>query len=125
MNEEELSDVMKKISSMLNSSNIESSGNSNISEDSNDYSTYNSSDSSDTQNNGFNIDFETLLKIKSIMDKMNSKKDSPRSNLLLSLKPYLNDRRKDKMDQYIKLLNMGEMIELLMDNNNNGGDSKC
>lgn len=125
MNEEELSDVMKKISSMLNSSNIESSGNSNNSEDSNDYSTYNSSDSSDTQNNGFNIDFETLLKIKSIMDKMNSKKDSPRSNLLLSLKPYLNDRRKDKMDQYIKLLNMGEMIELLMDNNNNGGDSKC
>lgn len=125
MNEEELSDVMKKISSMLSSSNIEGSGNSNNSEDSNDYSTYNSSDSSDTQNNGFNIDFETLLKIKSIMDKMNSKKDSPRSNLLLSLKPYLNDRRKDKMDQYIKLLNMGEMIELLMDNNNNGGDSKC
>ncbi len=125
MNEEELSDVMKKISSMLSSSNIDSSDNSNNSEDSNDYSTYNSSDSSDTQNNGFNIDFETLLKIKSIMDKMNSKKDSPRSNLLLSLKPYLNDRRKDKMDQYIKLLNMGEMIELLMDNNNNGGDSKC
>ena len=116
---------MKKISSMLSSSNIDSSDNSNNSEDSNDYSTYNSSDSSDTQNNGFNIDFETLLKIKSIMDKMNSKKDSPRSNLLLSLKPYLNDRRKDKMDQYIKLLNMGEMIELLMDNNNNGGDSKC
>ena len=125
MYEEELSDVMKKISSMLSSSNIDSSDNSNNSEDSNDYSTYNSSDSSDTQNNGFNIDFETLLKIKSIMDKMNSKKDSPRSNLLLSLKPYLNDRRKDKMDQYIKLLNMGEMIELLMDNNNNGGDSKC
>lgn len=125
MNEEELSDVIKKISNMINSNNEEGSDNSNNSETTNDYSAYNSSVTSDAQNSSFNIDFETLLKIKNVMDKMNSKKGSARSNLLLSLKPYLNDRRKDKMDQYIKLLNMGEMLELFMDNNNNGGDSKC
>lgn len=58
-----------------------------------------------------NIDMNTILKIKQVMEKMNSKKDDPRSNLLLSLKPYLKPSRKQKVDQYIQLLNMGSMME--------------
>lgn len=72
------------------------------------------------QSNPFsNIDMGTILKIKQIMEKMNSKKNDPRSNLLLSLKPYLNPTRKQKVDQYIQLFNMGSLMENF---NNIGGD---
>ena len=58
-----------------------------------------------------NIDFETILKMKSIMEKMNDKED-PRRNLLLSLKPYLKDSRKEKLDQYIGLLNVSKVLDV-------------
>ncbi len=64
------------------------------------------------QNNPFgNIDMNTILKIKQVMEKMNSNKNNPRSNLLLSLKPYLKPSRKQKVDQYIQLLNMSSIME--------------
>lgn len=64
------------------------------------------------QTNPFgNIDMNTILKIKQVMEKMNQKKNDPRSNLLLSLKPYLKPSRKQKVDQYIQLFNMGNMME--------------
>ena len=53
----------------------------------------------------------TLLKIKGIMEKMNQKKNDPRSNLLLSLKPYLKPSRQDKVDQYIQIFNMSSLLE--------------
>ena len=55
------------------------------------------------------------------MDKMNQKKDDPRSNLLLSLKPYLKPSRKQKVDQYIQLFSMTEILEAL---NSTGGEKK-
>ena len=68
--------------------------------------------SNNEQNNPFgNIDMNTILKIKQIMEKMNNNKNDPRSNLLLSLKPYLKDSRKQKVDQYIQLFNMGSIME--------------
>ena len=54
---------------------------------------------------------ETLLKMKNIIEKMNSKSD-PRANLLLSLKPYLKESRKNKVEQYVQLFNMSKIIEL-------------
>lgn len=68
-----------------------------------------------------NIDMGTIMKMKSIMDKMNSK-DDPRSNLLVSLKPYLNTNRKDKVEQYVQLFNMTKVIDSL--GNNSGGKPK-
>ena len=58
--------------------------------------------------------------MKSIMEKMNSK-DDPRANLLLSLKPYLKESRKSKVEQYIKLFNMSKAFDVFGDF---GGDSK-
>ena len=58
-----------------------------------------------------NIDMNTIFKIKQVMEKMNQNKNNPRSNLLLSLKPYLKPSRKQKVDQYIQLLNMESVIE--------------
>lgn len=69
------------------------------------------SSNSDSTNPFSNIDMNTILKIKQIMEKMNQNKNNPRSNLLLSLKPYLKESRKQKVDQYIQLLNMGSIME--------------
>ena len=58
------------------------------------------------------IDMATIMKIKDIMGKINSKKDDPRSNLLMSLKPYLKPSRKDKLDQYIKFMNISSIMDV-------------
>lgn len=98
-------EMLKNIMNMFNNSN---NGNSN---DSNNVNNSNSSP---------NIDINTLLKMKSIMDKMNTNKNDPRSNLLLSLKPYLKESRKNKVEQYVQLFNMTKIIDAF---NQNGGES--
>ena len=133
MNNEDMSDVFEKLNSiagnnnispdmvnnlfnMLNNSSNSEVHNNNNSNTSNGTSqnSNNTSASSNSQNNSFNnngIDFETIMKMKSIIDKMNVK-DDPRSNLLQSLKPYLKDSRKSKVDQYIQLMNMSKVLEV-------------
>ena len=68
------------------------------------------------------IDFDTILKMKSIIDKMNTKNDDPRSKLLQSLRPYLRETRQSKLDQYIQLMNMSKIIDILpfIGGDNNG-----
>ena len=70
---------------------------------------FNESDSSAF--NSSNIDFETIMKIKSIMETLN-KKDDPRSNLLYSLKPYLRESRRKKLDQYVNLFKITQVTNL-------------
>lgn len=67
-----------------------------------------------------NIDINTFFKLKSALDKMNSK-TNPNTQLLLALKPYLKKNKKEKLDQYIKLMNLTSIMEVL---NNNEGDNK-
>ena len=65
-----------------------------------------SKESNDTANNNdFSFDINTIMKIKSIMDNMNNK-NTPRNQLLMSLKPYLEDEKKEKLEQYIKIANL-------------------
>lgn len=73
---------------------------------------------SSSQNN-FNIDMNTILKMKSIMENMNNK-DDPRANLLNSLKPYLRDSKKNKIDQYVNMLNITKIADIM----NNPNDKK-
>ena len=91
-------DMINSSASMLNNK----SNNSNSSSNSQKEGTNNSSTS--------NIDFETIMKMKTIIDKMNVK-DDPRSNLLLSLKPYLKESRREKLDQYIQLMNISKALD--------------
>ena len=112
MNNDEMSELFSKIGDMVNSGNIPDNIKnilSSISSNNNEHS-----ESSRKTDDTSSIDLETILKIKSIIEKMNSQSD-PRSNLLLSLKPYLNDSRKDKVDQYIKLFSMGKAFEMFND----------
>lgn len=68
-----------------------------------------------------NIDIGTIMKMKSIMDKMNNSKNDPRSNLLRSLKPYLKPSRKEQVDKYIQIFSIGQAFEGM---NNVGGEKK-
>lgn len=62
------------------------------------------------------IDMDTILKMKSIMDKINAKNDKPSSKLLYDLKPFLNESKQNKIDKYVKMDKMVELLPLI------GGD---
>ena len=68
-----------------------------------------------SQPGNLNIDMATMMKMKSIMENMNNRND-PRANLLYSLKPYLRDTKKDKLDQYVNLLNVSKIADLMNNN---------
>ena len=121
MNNEDMSDVLKKLNSFIgqNNNNISPDmvnnlfnmvNNSNT-ENTSNTSTSSFNDNQSTSSNFNNIDFETIMRMKTIIDKMNVK-DDPRSNLLQSLKPYLKDSRKSKIDQYIQLMNMSKVMDV-------------
>ena len=109
LGEQQVNDAMSKISPEMveNFSNMMNNENSEKSEN------------YDSSNNTNNIDMATLMKLKTILDKMNSKKDDPRSNLLNSLKPYLRDSRRENIDKYANLLKMADLASLLNNENNN------
>ena len=128
MNKGDLNDVISQIppemiqnfSSMMNN-NASSSVNPNQQTNQN----ANQSSNQKSSNNAFdfsNIDMNTILKMKSVMEKMNNKND-PRSNLLYSLKPYLREGRKEKLDQYANLLNVAKIAELLKNDNKENMDN--
>lgn len=141
MNNEDMSNMIQKLSQMMNNSN--NTNNENVDNDMS--SNFNETNFENLQNilsnmnfsspnnentntiqeneNNFNFDFDTLLKIKSVMDNFNSSKNSPEAKLLLSLKPYLNNNRKQKLDQYMQFLNLSRVIEAF-NSNNNGGVNK-
>ena len=79
---------------------------------------HNSNTSNDNSNFDFNnIDINTIKKMSSVLGKMNNTKDDPRANLLNSLKPYLRDSKKGQLDNYINLLNVTKIAEIMKDNN--------
>ena len=122
MNNGELNDVISQIppemiqnfSAVMNNNSNTNSNSSDSNNSNPDFSSQNSS--KDTNFDFNNIDMNTILKMKSVMEKMNSKND-PRSNLLNSLKPYLRESRKEKIDQYANLLNFAKIAELLKNDN--------
>lgn len=115
-------DMVNNLFNMLKNSNNSQNNNSdtNFENTSNDQYSNNFSNSSSASSNSNGIDIETIVKMKSIIDKMNVK-DDPRSNLLQSLKPYLKDSRRAKVDQYIQLMNMSKVMEIFPFM---GGDNK-
>lgn len=113
MNKGELNDVISQISPEMiqNFSSMMSQNNS---------SNANSNTNSSNNNNGnfdfSQIDMNTILKMKSVMEKLNNSND-PRSNLLYSLKPYLREEKRGKVDQYANLLNVAKIADIFKDNN--------
>ena len=115
-------DTLKNFSTMMNGNSSSNEKTDKNSVDDETIDTTNNS-STNTNNNTFDfskIDMNTMMKMKSIMEKMNHSSD-PRSNLLQSLKPYLRDEKKSKLDQYANLRNMANLMELF--NQNNGKEN--
>lgn len=77
-----------------------------------------SQNSNNSSQNNLNLDINTIMKMKSIMENMNNKND-PRANLLYSLKPYLRDSKKNKVDQYVNMLNISKIADIMNKPNNN------
>lgn len=121
MNNEDMSDIFKKLNNIADQNNISPDMVNNLfnmlnnnSSESNPFNNTNNTKHFNNQDNSSNnsgVDFETIMRMKNIIDKMNIK-DDPRSNLLQSLKPYLNDSRKSKVDQYIQLMNMSKVMDI-------------
>lgn len=126
--DKDISDMLKNFSDMISNSNSSTASNSDDSQKGNtsfdfskvspdmlnQFSNMFKSNPSNSNNDNFNFDINTIFKMKSAMDKMNQK-DDPRSNLLKSLKPYLKESRKEKVDQYITLFNMSKVIDVFKD----------
>ena len=115
-------EMMQNFSKMLSNQNNSQNQNNtqNSSFDSNQQNYNESNNNSSNTNNNFdfsNLDMDTIMKLSSAFGKMKNSKNDPRANLLNSLKPYLRDEKKGKIDQYIKLLNVSKIAEIIKDNN--------
>lgn len=119
LEDKDMSDNLKNILNNFSSSNNDTENSSDNQSSSNNFNR-NEQNNKNSSNTNFDFDINTILKIKSVMDSFNNNSDDPRTNLLLSLKPYLGDSKKDKVDQYIKFLHLAKVIEVL---NPMGGDN--
>ena len=121
-----ISDAISSISPEMiqNFSKMLSSQNNNNNYSNNNFNT-NANTNTSTQNasnsnNNFDfssIDMNTIMKMSSVFQKMNNTKNDPRANLLNSLKPYLRDGKKEKLDNYMNLLNVSKIAEIMKENN--------
>ena len=120
---EDMSNIMEQLNNMMKNNEFPSdiknmiqnfttnTSNSTESQDKQDMSSHSSSPS---ENSAFpEFDISTIMKMKKVMDSLKSSGDDPRANLLKSLKPYLKESRKEKVDQYIQIFGMGKVFEML------------
>ncbi len=117
MNNDEMSELFNKFSNMVKEGNIPDEMKNVLSNLGNSKQNNERVEREESSNESGSIDFETFMRMKNIMEQMNNGKKDPRANLLLSLKPYLKESRKDKVDEYIKLFNMSKVFDMF----NNGG----
>ena len=133
----DMSDMLKNFASMMEGKEIPDNVKemlSSLSQNSNNTSQEDTANSSNNLNNDSssdsrsgntqmqNIDIDTMLKMQKIMSSLNNSRNSSGANLLRALKPYLRPNRQAKVDEYINLLGVEQVIGLM--NNQNGGDKK-
>ena len=115
MNENDMGNLMNQINQILKNNDVPDELKNivnNLKNSSNNKDNNSNEDKSSSDDSGSpELDINTILKMKQIMDSMNSNKNDPRTNLLLSLKPYLKESRRDKVDQYIKLFGLEKAFE--------------
>lgn len=125
MNDNDMSNIMKQLNNMMQNNefpdNIKEAINSFKNSSSSNNTNANTNNENTNNNDNPEIDINTILKMKQIIDSMNTNKNDPRSNLLMSLKPYLKESRQKKVDQYIQLFGLSKAFEMF---NFLGGDNK-
>lgn len=105
-------DLAKQLSDILKEKNIDlNQVLENFNSNSSNENTENKSSENNQSNSSGQIDPAMLLKFQKIFSLLNNKKDSQDEQLLRSLKPYMRDSKKEKIDQYIQLLHMLKLFE--------------
>ena len=110
---EDFSNIIGKFQDIMKEKDIDLNS---IINSSNNTSSNDKEDSKSSSNSDFNLDIDTILKMKQIFDKMNNK-SNPRNNLLLSLKPFLREEKQEKLEQYIKISNLLNVLEIMNNEN--------
>ena len=55
---------------------------------------------------------EYIMQMKDIISKLANNRDDPRSNLLMSLRPYMRNERRQSIDRAVRLLNLTKLSGL-------------
>ena len=128
MDENEFNEMIKKAKNMIDNNQVPDNikeminniQNSNTNNQNNNMDNSNYSNNTNFNNSSnSNINMETIMKMQNVFSNMQNNKDDDMSKLLISLKPYLRDAKKDKIDDYIKLILMGKMTKIMENLNNN------
>lgn len=110
---ENFNDLLSNFSEILKEKDIDLNnlmGNNNANSDGDCNGTENRANTDDF------FDINMILKIKDIMSHMKND-NNPRNQLLHSLKPYLEDTKKEKLEQYIKIANLLSVLDSFDDKN--------
>lgn len=107
-----MNDLFANVKKMVDSGNIPDDIKQMMNNFQNSSNNNNPNNSPNENSNGFNIDMNTIMKMQNIMNNMNNQND-PRANLLYSLRPYLRDSKKEKLNQYVNLLNISKIADIM------------
>ena len=111
-------EMIQNFSKILSQNNNQTEKNTEVNNNNNNNSGENNHNQNTNSNFDLNgIDINTIMKMSSAIGKMNNSKDDPRANLLNSLRPYLRENKKGKLDNYMNLLNVTKIAEIIKDNN--------
>ena len=80
----------------------------------------NNSDAADDSSGGFDFDPEMFFKLQKIMSALKGGKSNEKARLLMSLKPFLHENRRDKVDQAVKLMNMSKILSVMKETDSKG-----
>lgn len=61
---------------------------------------------------GFNLDPDMIFRLMNIINKLQSRQNDPRCNLIVALKPLLSPERRQKADTAIELLRLMSIFSL-------------
>ncbi len=114
-NEENIKKVLQMLSSASNTEESRESNsnsqNSNSQSSNHQNSNHQMFDNSSGSRQNIDNNLEMVRKAKTILDTVNSSKDS-RVNLLNAIMPFLNNTRRDKCNKCINLLRMSSMAKI-------------
>ncbi len=118
-----ISNIQTKLNNENNSNKQQSTYEETITPDNNDNNTKSESTDNDskTSNSGFdfsNFDINTILKMQNLFSKFS--KNSPKKDLLYSLKPFLNEDRQNTLSEYITIMSIIDALDLF---NKKGSDN--
>lgn len=110
-------DLVKQLSDILNDKNID------LNQILENFKSSSSSENTENKTNTSDqIDTKTLLKFQQLFSLLNKNSDNRDEQLLKSLKPYMRDSKKEKIDHYIKLLHIYKLFEKFQEMGGNIND---